>query len=232
MKKIQRALVSVWRHAEVLPFVEQLRQHGIEILSTGGTAAALTEHGLPVTAVETVTGVPAMLGGRVKTLHPHLHGGILAQRDDAAHMAEVAAYEIPLIDLVVVDLYPFEAVIQRDHLPLAEALEYIDIGGVAMLRAAAKNFAHVTVVCDPRQYDTVLGDLRQHEGATSDALRQRLAFEAFQRTATYDQAIQEYLHRSSDDSAAQRDFAAQETLVLHRVRELRYGENPHQRAVW
>ena len=230
MNKLKRALVSVSDKEGIVPFVEQLRHYDIEILSTGGTAAALRDHGIPVASVEDVTGMPEMLGGRVKTLHPRLHGGILAQRDRPDQMADAAAHGLPLIDLVVVNLYPFEAMTGNGDLPLDEALSYIDIGGVAMLRAAAKNFAHVTVVCQPHQYDEVLTDLRQNDGATSLPLRQRLALETFQRTAAYDAAIGTYLHAAGHEQADATSFAQQETLVLRRERALRYGENPHQGA--
>ena len=230
MKKIKRALVSVSDKEGLVPFVEQLRHYGIEILSTGGTAAALRERGMPVVPVEDVTGMPEMLGGRVKTLHPRLHGGILAQRDRPEQMADATAHGLPLIDLVAVNLYPFAAMTGNGNLSLNEALAYIDIGGVAMLRAAAKNFADVTVVCAPHQYDAVLADLRQNNGATSLALRQRLALETFQHTTAYDAAISTYLHATGHEQADTSPFARQETLVLHRERALRYGENPHQSA--
>lgn len=226
MKKIRRALVSVSDKEGIVPFVEQLRHHDIEILSTGGTAVALRERGIPVVLVEDATGMPEMLGGRVKTLHPRLHGGILAQRDRPEQMADATAHGLPLIDLVVVNLYPFAAMTGSGNLSVDEALAYIDIGGVALLRAAAKNFADVTVVCAPHQYDDVLTDLQQNGGATSLSLRQRLALEVFQHTAAYDAAISTYLHAEADISP----FARQETLVLHRERALRYGENPHQSA--
>lgn len=230
MKKIKRALVSVSDKEGLVPFVEQLRRYDIEILSTGGTAATLHDHGIPVVPVEDVTGMPEMLGGRVKTLHPRLHGGILAQRNKPEQMADAAAHGLPLIDLVVVNLYPFAAMTENGNLSLDEALSYIDIGGVAMLRAAAKNFADVTVVCQPYDYDEVLTDLRQNDGATSLPLRQRLALETFQHTAAYDAAISAYLHAAGSAQAEASPFARQETLVLRRERALRYGENPHQSA--
>ena len=231
MDKIKRALVSVSDKEGIVPFVEQLRRYDVEILSTGGTAAALRERGVPVVPVEDVTGLPEMLGGRVKTLHPNLHGGILAQRHRPEQMADAAAHGLPLIDLVVVNLYPFEAMTGNGDLSLDEALSYIDIGGVAMLRAAAKNFADVTVVCHPHQYDEVLADLRENDGAASLPLRRRLALETFQHTAAYDAAISTYLHTAdSSEADASSPFARQETLVLRRERALRYGENPHQNA--
>ena len=197
MNKIKRALVSVADKEGIVPFAEQLRNYNVEILSTGGTAAALRDSGIPVVAVEDVTGMPEMLGGRVKTLHPRLHGGILAQRNRPEQMADAAAHDLHLIDLVVVNLYPFEAMTGNGDLPLDEALAYIDIGGVAMLRAAAKNFTDVSVVCLPHQYDDVLTDLQQNDGATSLALRQRLALETFRHTAAYDAAISTYLHAAN-----------------------------------
>ena len=230
MNKIRRALVSVSDKGGIVPFVEQLRSYDVEILSTGGTAAALRDRGIPVVPVDEVTGVPEMLGGRVKTLHPRLHGGILAQRDRPEQMADAAAHDLRLIDLVVVNLYPFEAMAGNDRLSLDEALDYIDIGGVAMLRAAAKNFTDVTVVCLPDQYVDVLTDLEQNDGGTSLALRRRLALEAFQRTAAYDAAISAHLHTASSAESDSPRFARQETLVLNRQRTLRYGENPHQGA--
>jgi phosphoribosylaminoimidazolecarboxamide formyltransferase/IMP cyclohydrolase len=223
-------LVSVWRKEGIVPFVEELCRYKVEILSTGGTAAVLKEHGIPVTPVEKCTGLPAMLGGRVKTLHPRLHGGILARRDDPSHMADVAQYDLPLIDLVVVDLYPFEEVVQRGEVDLAVALEHIDIGGPAMLRAAAKNFPDVTVVCDPDQYEVVLAELRQYNGATTQALRQRLALEAFRRTAAYDSAIGVYLQRLDGAPLGEHAFPTYDAIALRQLRMLRYGENPHQRA--
>ena len=230
MKKIKRALVSVSDKDGIVPFAEQLRDYDIEILSTGGTAAALHDHGIPVVPVEDVTGMPEMLDGRVKTLHPRLHGGILTQRDKPDQIADADAHGLPLIDMVVVNLYPFEAMTGSGDLSLDEALSYIDIGGVAMLRAAAKNFVDVTVVCSPHQYDEVLADLRQNDGAASLTLRQRLALETFQHTAAYDAAVSTYLHAASHTQADAPPFARQETLVLRRERALRYGENPHQGA--
>ncbi|MCZ6876495.1 MAG: bifunctional phosphoribosylaminoimidazolecarboxamide formyltransferase/IMP cyclohydrolase [bacterium] len=230
MKKIQRALVSVWRKEGIVPLVEDLRRYNIEILSTGGTATVLTEHGIPVTPVETVTGAPEMLGGRVKTLHPRLHGGILARRDDPEQMDEVTQHSLSLIDLVVVDLYPFEQVIQQKQVDLKTALEHIDIGGPTMLRAAAKNFPDVAVVCDPSQYDLVRTELQQCNGATTHPLRQRLALEAFQRIAAYDGAISAYLQQLNSTSQAKRMFSAYQPVALRQVRTLRYGENPHQQA--
>ncbi len=206
MKKIHRALVSVWNKDGIVPFAEGLRAYGIDILSTGGTAATLQAHGIAVTPVEAFTGAPEMLGGRVKTLHPRLYGGILARRDDAEHLADIRQHDLALIDLVVINLYPFEAVVQTPEVALATALEHIDIGGPTILRAAAKNFPDVAVVCDPQQYGTVLAELRQHDGATSRALRQQLALAAFQRTAAYDAAIVAYLQQlgAVGDESAER----------------------------
>ena len=230
MNKIRRALVSVSDKEGIVPFAQQLRNYQVEILSTGGTAAVLRDHGIPVVPVEDVTGVSEMLGGRVKTLHPRLHGGILAQRDRPEQMADAAAYDLRLIDLVVVNLYPFEAMTGSGNLSLDDALAYIDIGGVAMLRAAAKNYHDVTVVCLPDQYGDVVSDLQQNDGATSGVLRQRLALETFQHTAAYDAAISTYLHTASAAEGESPPFARRETLVLNRQRALRYGENPHQGA--
>jgi phosphoribosylaminoimidazolecarboxamide formyltransferase/IMP cyclohydrolase len=230
MKTIRRAVVSVWHKEGIVPFVQELCRYGIEILSTGGTAAVLQEHGVAVTPVETYTGAPAMLGGRVKTLHPRLHGGILARRDNPTHMADVTQYNLSLIDLVVVDLYPFEEVVQRSQVDLNTALEHIDIGGAAMLRAAAKNFPDVTVVCDARQYAAVLAELQQYEGSTTLALRRCLALEAFQRTAVYDGAVGAFLQQVSEAYQDIQVFPVCEAIPMRQIRTLRYGENPHQRA--
>ena len=190
---VRRALVSVHDKTGVVDFARALAGLGVEILSTGGTAGLLRESGVPVRDVADVTGFPEMLDGRVKTLHPKIHGGILARRDVPAHLAALERHGIPPIDLVVVALYPFEATVARPGVTLAEAIEQIDVGGPTMIRAAAKNHASVAVVTDPSQYRAVLDELRAAGGALSDATRARLACEAFQRTAAYDRAITDYL---------------------------------------
>lgn len=214
--KIRRALVSVSDKRGVQAFAEALASMGVELVSTGGTAKALREAGLTVIDVSEVTGLPEMLGGRVKTLHPKVHGGILAKRGDAEHEAALREHAITPIDLVCVNLYPFRETIAKAGVTREEAVEQIDIGGPAMVRAAAKNHDSVAIVTDPAQYDSVLADMRAHEGSTSLSLRQTLAAEAFDHTARYDRAIADYLATEGGSNAG--------TI------ELRYGENPHQHA--
>jgi phosphoribosylaminoimidazolecarboxamide formyltransferase/IMP cyclohydrolase len=220
-----RALLSVDDKTGLETLARGLRALGIEIISTGKTAAALDAAGIDCVLVSDVTGFPEILGGRVKTLHPALHGGILARRDDADHMAELAEHQITPIDIVVCNLYPFGKAIAAPETTLDVALEHIDIGGVTLLRAAAKNFASVTVLASPDDYPGVLTEL-ETTGMTSLETRKRLATIAFQHTALYDTAIAGYLRRESKDSAMPAEF----TIGLKRLRTLRYGENPHQQA--
>jgi phosphoribosylaminoimidazolecarboxamide formyltransferase/IMP cyclohydrolase len=222
---IRRALLSVWDKTGLVPFARGLADEEIALISTGGTASALREAGLAVVDVAAVTGAPGILDGRVKTLHPAVHGGILARRDLDAHMATIAALGIPPIDLVVVNLYPFEATIAggAGH---DEAIEMIDIGGPAMIRAAAKNHAGVTVVTSPDDYQAVLAAL-QAEGAIPARLRQQLAAKAFARTAAYDAAIARWLAGESGEALPE-----QLTVTATRRQRLRYGENPHQQAAF
>jgi phosphoribosylaminoimidazolecarboxamide formyltransferase/IMP cyclohydrolase len=234
--KVRRALVSVHDKTGVVDLARALVALGVEILSTGGTARLLRESGVPVREVAEVTAFPEMLDGRVKTLHPRIHGGILARRDSAEHMAALDKHGIPPIDLVVVALYPFEATVARPGVTRDEAIEQIDIGGPAMIRAAAKNAASVAVVTDPSQYRAVLDELRASGGALGEATRRRLAREAFGRTAQYDAAISGYL--SSDTTAAapsgapSDEFPPTLDIRLERTVALRYGENPHQAAAF
>ena len=185
------ALLSVSDKRGIVEFARGLHDLGYTLIASGGTARTLRDAGLPVTPVSEITGFPEILGGRVKTLHPAIHGGILARRNEE-HLAELAAHDITPIDLVVVNLYPFEDAVARADATLDEAVENIDIGGVALLRAAAKNFAHVTVVCDPADYPWVGERLRA--GGLSEDERRRLAVKAFRHTATYDAAISTYLN--------------------------------------
>ena len=228
--KVRRALLSVHDKTGVVDFARALAGLGVEILSTGGTARTLRDAGVAVRDVSEVTGFPEMLDGRVKTLHPKIHGGILARRDVPAHLEALARHEIPPIDLVVVALYPFEATVARPGVSLAEAIEQIDVGGPTMIRAAAKNHAAVAVVTDSGQYDGVLDELRG-KGELSDATRFRLAQEAFRRTAQYDAAITAYLATVAAPAAAT-DAAAPLRLEGERAMTLRYGENPHQTAAF
>jgi len=219
-----KALLSVSNKSGLAEFGRRLTELGIELIATGGTARVLRDAGLNVTAVEDLTGFPELLGGRVKTLHPAIHAGILAPRDDAS-LAEIAAHNIHPIDLVVCNLYPFENTVARAGVTLEEAIEQIDIGGVTLLRAAAKNFAYVTTVVDPADYDRVLEEVGT-AGATSAETRAALALKAFRHTAAYDSAITTYLTHATTVEAGL--FPETMPLVLRKVQDMRYGENPHQ----
>ena len=229
--RVRRALISVSDKRGVVDFARALHELGVGILSTGGTARLLVEAGLPVTAVEDYTGFPEMLDGRVKTLHPKIHGGILARRDVPEHMQAIAQADIEPIDLVVVNLYPFTQTVARPGCTLEEAIENIDIGGPSMVRGAAKNYGSVGVVTDPADYERVLDELRANGGALSAALRFELAKKAFAHTAAYDGAIANYL-TSLDESGAPGTFPQTLSLQWTRVQTMRYGENPHQAAAF
>ncbi|WP_018954131.1 bifunctional phosphoribosylaminoimidazolecarboxamide formyltransferase/IMP cyclohydrolase [Thioalkalivibrio sulfidiphilus] len=226
---VRRALISVSDKEGVLEFAQALQSLGVEILSTGGTAKLLADNGVKVKEVSEHTGFPEMMDGRVKTLHPRIHGGILGRRgiDDAA-MAEQG---IVPIDLVVVNLYPFEATVARPGCSLEDAIENIDIGGPAMVRAAAKNHAHVGIVVEPADYERVLQALNAHDGHLPARLRFELAARAFAHTARYDGAIANYLTRFNEDDS-QADFPETLSLQFLRVLDMRYGENPHQKAAF
>jgi phosphoribosylaminoimidazolecarboxamide formyltransferase/IMP cyclohydrolase len=200
---------------------------GVRLLSTGGTAKALAAAGLPVTEVGDYTGFPEMLDGRVKTLHPRVHAGILARRDVPAHVATMVEHDIPYIDLVVVNLYPFRATVAKADCTLEVAIENIDIGGPAMVRSAAKNYKHVGVVVDPADYPATLAELQASGGTLSDATRFGLAQKAFSHTASYDGAISNYLTAREPDGTAQQ-FPGQFNVTMRKLQDLRYGENPHQ----
>jgi phosphoribosylaminoimidazolecarboxamide formyltransferase/IMP cyclohydrolase len=222
---VKRALLSVSDKTNLVPFAETLVEHGVEIISTGGTARALADAGVPVIPVHEVTGSPEILSGRVKTLHPKIHGAILARRGDPEHAAQLARHGITPIDLVCVNLYPFERTIAGPGVTRAEAVEQIDIGGPCMVRAAAKNADAVAVVTDPTQYAYVLDDLERNRGATSLGLRLRLAKDAFARTSAYDSAISRFLTDAGDAA-----FPETFRIEVDKVADLRYGENPHQAA--
>jgi phosphoribosylaminoimidazolecarboxamide formyltransferase/IMP cyclohydrolase len=231
------ALLSVSDKSGVVEFATELHRLGVRLLSTGGTARLLADAGLPVTEVAEVTGFPEMLDGRVKTLHPRIHGGLLARRDVPAHMAALAAHGIETIDLLVVNLYPFAQATARTDCTLADAIENIDIGGPAMLRAAAKNWADVAVLIDPADYAGVLAELRA--GGIQRATKFRLAKKVYAHTAAYDGMIANYLsaldegaENQADHVPARQGFPAVFNLQLTRAQELRYGENPHQAAVF
>jgi phosphoribosylaminoimidazolecarboxamide formyltransferase/IMP cyclohydrolase len=221
--KIQRALVSVSDKTGLVEFARELEAMGVEILSTGGTASLLRKNGVTATDISAFTGSPEILDGRVKTLHPKVHGGLLYLRDHPDHVAAAAANGIVPIDLVVVNLYPFEATVAREGVSLEEAIENIDIGGPSMLRSAAKNYRSVTVVVDPVDYGDVLESMRSNEGATTLKLRERLGIKVFVKTSEYDGAIANYL-----DSAQQATSSLSVSLPC--TARLRYGENPHQQA--
>ncbi len=239
------ALLSVSDKTGLVDLARCLTEEfGFDLLSSGGTAQALKDAGIPVTKVSDYTGSPEILGGRVKTLHPRIHGGILARQDLPQDLADLEAHQIRPMSLVVVNLYPFEQTIAQPDVRLPEAIEQIDIGGPAMLRAAAKNFAHLTVLCNPSQYSSYLAELRQ-QGAASLSFRQACALRAFEHTATYDQAISSYLAAQASEPASEpaceQPFNATPALEVlpsrfqltgTEVQTLRYGENPHQPAMW
>lgn len=228
LKKVKRVLISVYDKTNLNSIAKALNAIGAEILSTGGTALHLQNAGIPVTRVSDVTGFPEILGGRVKTLHPHIHGGILAKRSDSKQMQELKAHDIAPIDMVIVNLYPFERAVSDPDVSMDIALENIDIGGPTMVRAAAKNNPGVAVVTDPSQYDEVIRELEQNQGIHLE-LRQKLALAAFQHTSRYDQAISAFL--ASRQGVSER-FGRNITLQLSKVQNLRYGENPHQAAAF
>lgn len=224
MKK--RALISVSDKQGIVSFAETLVQNGYEIISTGGTKSALEAAGLAPVAIETVTGFPEMMDGRVKTLHPKIHGGLLGRRDLPEHLAAMEKHDIAPIDLVVVNLYPFKETIAQEAVTEEQAIENIDIGGPSMLRSAAKNFAAVTVVADPADYDVVLAELLE-SGQTTLATRKRLAAKVFRHTAAYDALIADYLTKAVGESEPEKL-----TLTYDLKQTLRYGENSHQTAAF
>jgi len=229
------ALLSVSDKRGLVDFATALvQQHGYTLLSTGGTAKLLAERGLPVTEVSQHTGFPEIMEGRVKTLHPKIHGGLLCRRDKPEHLAQAQKNDIALIDLVVVNLYPFEETVAKPNVHFEEAIENIDIGGPSMLRSAAKNHESVSVICDPDDYNGVLAALvaEKTDPQPLAALRRRLALKVFQRTASYDTAIARYLElqAAEPDLEAMSGFPAVLTRTWKKAQSLRYGENPHQKA--
>ncbi|HEY8744108.1 MAG TPA: bifunctional phosphoribosylaminoimidazolecarboxamide formyltransferase/IMP cyclohydrolase [Chloroflexota bacterium] len=221
-----RALLSADDKSGLVPFASELHRLGWELVTTGRTQQVLQAAGLPVTAVADLTGSPEMLGGRVKTLHPRIHGGILARRDNTDDLRDVAAYDLPLFDMVVVNLYPFVERLQQAGLPSAERREAIDIGGVALLRAAAKNYEHVLVVSQPSQYEPTLAAIAAGDNPGA-AFRRDLALAAFRLTAAYDAAIAAWLGTGTAEQ-----FADRLVLPLQKIQTLRYGENPHQQGAF
>jgi len=226
LRRITRALLSVSDKTGLVDFAKSLAGYGVELISTGGTAQVLRDAGLKVLDVSEVTGFPEMMDGRVKTLHPKLHGGLLAIRSNKEHAAAMEKFAIKPIDLVVVNLYPFEASVAKGA-TYNDCIENIDIGGPAMIRAAAKNHADVTVVVEPADYSKVLGELAQHSGMTTLELRRRLAAKAYARTAAYDAAISNWFRDALRDTAP--DYCVFGGKLLQ---SLRYGENPHQTAAF
>lgn len=253
LRKIKRALISVSDKSGLIEFVSELNKHGVEIISTGGTAAYIRNNGFTVADVSDVTGFPEMMDGRVKTLHPKIHGAFLALRDNAEHVASMTEHGITPIDLIVVNLYPFEATIAKDGVTLEEAVENIDIGGPAMIRSASKNWRDVAVVTDADMYDDVIEEMNANNGSLSFETRQRFAVVAYGRTAMYDMTIAGYLGQQlfgGDESTSQEADEAENVLKVAsgnielnedafannivisaaKVSDLRYGENPHQKA--
>ena len=254
LRRIKRALISVSNKTGAVELAKSLKDLDVEIISTGGTARELRNSGIDVLDVSDVTGFPEMMDGRVKTLHPKIHGAFLALRDDPSHLASMAEHSIEAIDLVVVDLYPFEETIAREGATLEAAVENIDIGGPAMIRSASKNWRDVAVVTDPRLYSSVIEEMRGSGGALSLETRRRFAALAYARTASYDLAISTYLAeqlsaedrhfidplnplakrnsvgKQASEKSVTSDFPKFDSIELSKVRDLRYGENPHQRA--
>jgi phosphoribosylaminoimidazolecarboxamide formyltransferase / IMP cyclohydrolase len=237
MSKIQRAILSVTDKSGLIDFARKLAALGVELVSTGGTARQLRDSGIAVKDISELTGFPEMLDGRVKTLHPKVHGGILHRRDDGGHLAAVAEHGIPAIDMVVVNLYAFEKTAAKPGVHFEELIENIDIGGPSMIRSAAKNFQDVAVVTSPADYDAIADEMARSGGALSKETKWRLAQEAFATTAAYDSAIASTLERigshfalHTQGNSPQNLFPQNVRLAFHKVADLRYGENPHQKA--
>ncbi|MCX7000684.1 MAG: bifunctional phosphoribosylaminoimidazolecarboxamide formyltransferase/IMP cyclohydrolase, partial [Candidatus Sumerlaeota bacterium] len=232
--KIRRAVVSVSDKTGLSDLAKGLCALGVEIISTGGTMKALEEQGIPVKSVQEITGFPEIMDGRVKTLHPAIFSGILARRSHPEDLQTLERLHLPLIDMIVVNLYPFEKVAAREGAPFEEVIENIDIGGPSMLRAAAKNFKDVAVLCSSAQYKDVLRELRENDGALSLQTKQRLARAVFEHTCAYDAAIASYLRSSEEPEPVPAGSVFPEILTLRykKVSDLRYGENPHQVAAY
>jgi len=227
MRPIKNALISVSDKTGIVEFAQKLNAFGVQILSTGGTAELLKKNNVPVRLVSDYTGFPEMMDGRVKTLHPKVHGGILGRRDIEEHMRSMKEHGMEAIDLVAVNLYPFENTIAKKDCTFDEAVENIDIGGPAMVRSAAKNFNDVAVVVAPKDYETVIKEMNAHEGAVTLKTRKRLSRDAFTHTARYDAMISKYLSSQAEDEPG---FPAVFQEVYEKTQDLRYGENPHQQA--
>ena len=232
MIKVKRALISVSDKTGLVDFAKGLQKLGVEIISTGGTAELLRSAKIKVQEVSEYTGFPEMLDGRVKTLHPKIHGGLLAVRDNPEHMKQIAAHDIGLIDMVVVNLYPFEKTIQKKNISLEDAIENIDIGGPSMLRSAAKNYKSVAVICNAERYNEVLNELNNNGGILSDKVLTNLAIEVFERTCRYDSAIYEFLNNRFKADNSFSSFPKEFSFSFSKLQDLRYGENPHQAAAF
>ncbi|MEY4166393.1 MAG: bifunctional phosphoribosylaminoimidazolecarboxamide formyltransferase/IMP cyclohydrolase, partial [Acidobacteriota bacterium] len=229
LKKVERALLSVSDKTGIVQFARKLADHGIDLVSTGGTAAILRQNGLAVRDISDLTGFPEMLDGRVKTLHPLVHGGLLGIRDNSEHRAKMEEHRIVPIDMVVVNLYPFRQTILKPGVSLEEAIENIDIGGPAMIRSGSKNHRDVAVVVDPGDYERIGEALDANGGSLSHALRFELAQQAFQHTAAYDAEIARYL-ASQLAPGESSGLPERLEITLEKAADLRYGENPHQQA--
>src|SRR5580692_6791181 len=232
MSKIQRAVLSVTDKSGLVDFAHKLAELGVELVSTGGTSKLLLDSGIAVKDISELTGFPEMLDGRVKTLHPKVHGGILHRREDSGHLAAVAEHGIEPIDMVVFNLYAFEQTAAKKGVHFEELIENIDIGGPSMIRSAAKNFQDVAVVTSPRDYAAIAEEMARSGGALSRETKWRLAQKAFATTAAYDSAIASTLERVGADFElhAGRSFPQNLRLAFQKVADLRYGENPHQKA--
>ncbi|MEK6589424.1 MAG: bifunctional phosphoribosylaminoimidazolecarboxamide formyltransferase/IMP cyclohydrolase, partial [Nitrospinota bacterium] len=228
MSKINRALVSVSKKDGLLGFAKGLTEMGVEILSTGGTAGLLKDNGIPVIHVSDYTGFPEIMDGRVKTLHPLIHGGILGKRDNEKHLEEMKMHGIKPIDMVVVNLYPFEETVSKGGVTLDEAIENIDIGGPSMLRSSAKNFHDVAVVVDPDDYEEILTEMKENDGLISYNTKMKLSVKAFKHTARYDSLISKFLEERIEGEG----FPSILNLQFEKITDLRYGENPHQKAAF
>src|SRR3990167_1215754 len=231
MATIKRALISVSDKTGIIDFAKNISALGVEILSTGGTAKLFRDNQIPVIEVSDYTGFPEMLDGRVKTLHPKVHGGILGRRDLPEHVAAMKKADIPPIDMVVVNLYPFRETIAKPDCSLEDAIENIDIGGPTMVRAAAKNHGHVAIVTDPQDYAALTRELESSDGAIGAETRVMLAKKAFSHTAEYDGAISNYL-TALDSKHQKQAFPERYSRQVVKVMDLRYGENPHQNAAF
>ena len=232
MLKIRRALISVSDKSGLEDLVKTLNGFGVELLSTGGTAKAIKNLNIPVKDVSDYTGFPEMMGGRVKTLHPKIHGGLLALRTNKEHMEQAERHNIEMIDMVVVNLYPFEKTISKKGVELEEAIENIDIGGPSMLRSAAKNYEYVAVVTNPSEYKELVEELKLNDGALSKTTLKRLATNVFKRTSEYDGAIYRYLLENAGGTPSVLRLPDILNLSYEKIQDLRYGENPHQKGAF